>query len=339
MSSLESSNLEVKGGRFWRDSNLLLGGAILAFAAAFPPFTDAAAVNPSIHMVEHVLIVFSGALVAFSLVKRGALPQLRGRLASGAGLVGVASILVYWHLPGPWDAAIFNPAVHLAEHVSLFGAGVLISVCLLGVSSVNKVLLLVLAIFAHTAYAVILTSGVSVYPVYTIAQQGSFGVFVFAMDPMFLGLIMLVIWRGDFPVSASNANLERIPRLTRAVSVATTFVLVLMLLGFYTASAVAVSVSSPPAGANVVVIIQETPLSWQYSPQNVTVVLGINSTVTWLSHSLSYDTVTSDQGVFGSGQISPGGSFAFTFTKPGVYEYHCIYHPWMVGSVTVLPAD
>ena len=92
-------------------------------------------------------------------------------------------------------------------------------------------------------------------------------------------------------------------------------------------------VTSP---STAVVYIAETPVSWQYSPQNIRVVLGLNNTVTWVSHSVSYDTVTSDTGVFQSGTIPPGGSFSFTFTKAGTYGYRCIFHPWMTGNVTVL---
>jgi len=33
-------------------------------------------------------------------------------------------------------------------------------------------------------------------------------------------------------------------------------------------------------------------------PQNITLVMGVNNTVTWVSHSLTYDTVTSNNGTF-----------------------------------------
>lgn len=84
------------------------------------------------------------------------------------------------------------------------------------------------------------------------------------------------------------------------------------------------------------VYILETPVTWQYSPQNIMVVVGVNNTVTWVSRSTSYDTITSDGGLFDSGPIRPGGSFSHTFTAPGVYRYHCAFHPWMMGQVTVL---
>jgi plastocyanin len=34
--------------------------------------------------------------------------------------------------------------------------------------------------------------------------------------------------------------------------------------------------------------------------------------------------------------LTPGLDFSFLFAQPGVYSYHCIYHPSvMIGSVIV----
>jgi plastocyanin len=71
-----------------------------------------------------------------------------------------------------------------------------------------------------------------------------------------------------------------------------------------------------------------------YAPDHITVILGVNSTVAWTNNDVSPHTVTADDGSFYSGNLAPGGSFTFSFTGPGVYTYHCTYHPWMVGSVT-----
>ena len=76
-------------------------------------------------------------------------------------------------------------------------------------------------------------------------------------------------------------------------------------------------------------------ISHAYSPDPVTVVIGVNNTVTWVNNDSSPHTITSDDGTFGSGNVAPGGVFTYTFTSPGTYRYHCIYHPWMVGTVIV----
>jgi hypothetical protein len=41
-------------------------------------------------------------------------------------------------------------------------------------------------------------------------------------------------------------------------------------------------------------------------------------------------------GVWDSGNISPGGTYQFTFNTPGVYPYYCTIHPTaMQGEITV----
>ena len=74
-----------------------------------------------------------------------------------------------------------------------------------------------------------------------------------------------------------------------------------------------------------------------YSPADITVVIGMNSTVTWVNQDSVPHTVTATNGLFNSGNLDPGKSFTFTFTLPGTYSYYCIYHSsWMKGTVTVV---
>jgi plastocyanin len=103
-------------------------------------------------------------------------------------------------------------------------------------------------------------------------------------------------------------------------------------------SATATSGSSGPAGASVAVSIVQgavTPPNKGFSPDNITVVIGVNSTVTWTNNDSSIHTVTANDGSFGSGYLNTGASYSFIFTKPGFYQYHCTIHPWMTGIVIV----
>jgi plastocyanin len=70
-----------------------------------------------------------------------------------------------------------------------------------------------------------------------------------------------------------------------------------------------------------------------FSPGVITVAL--NTTVTWTNKDLWAHTVTSDAGVFDSGKLKSGGTFAYTFSKPGTYTYHCDIHKMMTGKVIV----
>jgi plastocyanin len=84
-----------------------------------------------------------------------------------------------------------------------------------------------------------------------------------------------------------------------------------------------------------------------YVPENVTVVIGVNNTVTWTNNDTAGNAPGTDHTVvstsvppaavsFNSGIMAPGGVFTQTFTVPGTYEYHCSIHAWMTGSVIVL---
>jgi len=75
-----------------------------------------------------------------------------------------------------------------------------------------------------------------------------------------------------------------------------------------------------------------------FLPADVTV--GIGDTVTWTNDSSVIHTVTSGNpdgpdGSFDSSIIMAGGTFSYTFTEAGQYEYFCSIHPWMQGIVTV----
>lgn len=72
-----------------------------------------------------------------------------------------------------------------------------------------------------------------------------------------------------------------------------------------------------------------------YSPAVAVVIIGINNTVQWTNQDTAIHTVTSSNGTFDSGDIAQGQSFTYNFTKPGVYNYTCIYHSWMHGTIIV----
>ncbi len=66
-----------------------------------------------------------------------------------------------------------------------------------------------------------------------------------------------------------------------------------------------------------------------------------NDTVTWQNTDIAAHTITTGKPQLGfdgridSGIIEPGGSFSYKFDKDGVYEYYCLFHPWMTGLVNV----
>ena len=73
-----------------------------------------------------------------------------------------------------------------------------------------------------------------------------------------------------------------------------------------------------------------------FTPSQITVAKG--GTVTWTNNDSTTHTVVDDlQNVGGpnSGDIAPGTTYKFTFTKTGSYQYHCSIHPSMRGTIVV----
>ncbi len=72
----------------------------------------------------------------------------------------------------------------------------------------------------------------------------------------------------------------------------------------------------------------------QPQPQVITVLIGVNNTVTWINQDLITHDVISTTGTFASPDLSPGQSYTFTFTEAGTYPYYDSYTP-MQGWVIV----
>jgi len=338
----------------WFYSVPLLGALLFIFSVGFPPFDDATALDLTTHMIQHIAIVSAGIMIAYPLHRKGYFRAIEGKYSGWVGLAIIVALMAYWHLPANWDAAVLNPAVHAVEHSCFLLVGILIGSSLQTLSDRAKIDVLLLGFFGHFFYGLILISPGQIYPLYSVADQGVLGVTVFSFGPLYWTGIFYLIFRNrawlkevsttgvEIPeVDYGNRSASGRPRLRRAGRIATavsSVALIALLVGFYATSAVAITFTPVPqhSPSTVQVTIVETPITWNYYPQNVTVVLGVNSTVTWVSHSLAYDTVTADGGAFDSGSIAPGGTFTFTFSSPGTYDYHCIYHPWMTGTIKVI---
>lgn len=70
-----------------------------------------------------------------------------------------------------------------------------------------------------------------------------------------------------------------------------------------------------------------------FVPQTLTIT--VNSTVKWKNLDGIAHTVTSDNASWDSGNIPAGGTFKFTFTSTGTFNYHCTFHPLMTGTIIV----
>lgn len=92
----------------------------------------------------------------------------------------------------------------------------------------------------------------------------------------------------------------------------------------------AVSATDQPVSSTVSVNIK----GFAFDPSELSIKTG--TTVTWTNQDGVNHTVTSDTGLFDSGELGKGSTFSYTFTKAGVYTYYCIpHHQNMKASVTV----
>ena len=81
-----------------------------------------------------------------------------------------------------------------------------------------------------------------------------------------------------------------------------------------------------------------------FSPATITVVMGVNNTVVWTNEDSATHTVTpvsgsawgvtqDCQGILG---LCQGDTYQYTFPAAGTYQYECIYHAGMRGTVIVV---
>jgi putative membrane protein len=165
-------------------------GLVAVLVALAGPLDHAAESSEAWHMAQHVVLLAVAAplLVLGSPLHRMAwiLPEkwesrLRRnrvlRTVSSAtpalvalGIIVQSAVLAAWHLPGPYQAAVRNPFVHVLEHLAFLGAGALLWWALLHASRARLgtgVLALFIAALPGTALGLLMTVARTVwYPVY-----------------------------------------------------------------------------------------------------------------------------------------------------------------------------
>ncbi len=82
-------------------------------------------------------------------------------------------------------------------------------------------------------------------------------------------------------------------------------------------------------GANAIAI-----KNFSFTPAKLTVTPGTK--ITFSNGDSTEHTATADgSGGFDTGTLAHGRSDPVVFSKPGVYSYHCAFHAFMTGSITV----
>jgi plastocyanin len=73
--------------------------------------------------------------------------------------------------------------------------------------------------------------------------------------------------------------------------------------------------------------------NYAFSPAEIAVKAG--DKVVWENKDSTNHSVTSDTELFDSGLFGEGQEFEEVFSSAGVFPYHCVPHPQMVGTVVV----
>jgi amicyanin len=94
-------------------------------------------------------------------------------------------------------------------------------------------------------------------------------------------------------------------------------------------SASATSADSPSPQGGTPVSISD----FKFNPATLTIPAG--TTVTWTNQDEEPHTIAAKDGSFHSPGLDTHGSYSFTFTTPGSYDYICSIHPFMTGTVVV----
>jgi amicyanin len=99
--------------------------------------------------------------------------------------------------------------------------------------------------------------------------------------------------------------------------------------GMQSPPASATSADAPaPQGGTAVSITD-----FKFNPATLTVPVG--ASVTWTNKDGEPHTVAAKDGSFHSPGMDTNGTYSFTFTSPGSYDYVCSIHPFMTGTVVV----
>lgn len=106
------------------------------------------------------------------------------------------------------------------------------------------------------------------------------------------------------------------------------------------AGPVAVPKQAPRKGnepATFTVLAVEPPdvANWGFAPRNLRIRAG--DTVVWRNSGSATHTVTDAGGAFDA-NLAPSATFSRTFKATANFAYACKPHPWMKGSITVVPA-
>jgi len=172
----------------------------------------------SVHMLQHVMLAF----VAPPLMLLGLSPGMVSRLIRVPGLraitepvpaqLAAAAVMIGWHLPGVYDATLYNGELHVAEHLMFIAAGLVMYWPMLQVTSAfarwqlspgARLLYMLVATLPQDGVAlVLLFSRVPFYEYYTHVRR-----LVPSLDPLtdqtVAGAVLMIVGKVTIGIAAA----------------------------------------------------------------------------------------------------------------------------------------
>jgi putative membrane protein len=100
---------------------LIAGGAVALMALA--GLHGVAHSSLAAHMTQHVLLLNVAApLLALGTTVPAVIDRVRPIVALALGVTVQSAVMLAWHAPGPYQAAIRTDALHAVEHLAFLGA-------------------------------------------------------------------------------------------------------------------------------------------------------------------------------------------------------------------------
>jgi len=91
---------------------------------------------------------------------------------------------------------------------------------------------------------------------------------------------------------------------------------------------------APASAANLAA--RRTVRIVDFAFERETTLVHVGDIVRWRNFGAVTHTTDSDDELW-DGDLDPGQAFVFRFTSVGTFNYHCDIHPFMKGSIVVVP--
>lgn len=143
--------------------------------------------------------------------------------------------------------------------------------------------------------------------------------------PVIIVVVLIIAFVAGYLVGVGSSTVTSIQTTTKTTTASATA----------SASPTCVTLKNCPSSYVYIVYGASKNIGIALNPANITVIIGVNNTVTWEN----LDTVTqtlNGPNTFSTQTIAPGQSFSYTFSSVGTFSYSSPTFSFEKGTVTVV---